>query len=65
MAADDEGARAVLQDFAPLHEAKLREPPNDAGVWLVRPDGYVAAAARAGEGTVIRACLGRIAKGLS
>jgi hypothetical protein len=55
MAAEErEGARAVLQDVARLLEAKLREPPNDAGVWVVRADSYVFAAARAGEGSVIR-----------
>jgi hypothetical protein len=61
MAADGENARAVMRDHAPLLEAELRPPPSDDGVWLVRPDGYVAAAARAGEWSVIRECLGRIA----
>jgi 2-polyprenyl-6-methoxyphenol hydroxylase-like FAD-dependent oxidoreductase len=60
MAAESDEARGVLHDYAPLIEPDLRSPPDAAGVWLVRPDGYVAAAARAGDWGPIRACLADI-----
>ena len=60
--ATDHEVRALMQDYAPLLEAEFRSPPNDDSVRLVRPDGYVAAVARAGESTVIRDCLGKIAE---
>jgi 2-polyprenyl-6-methoxyphenol hydroxylase-like FAD-dependent oxidoreductase len=61
MARDDGEARAALRDHAALLEPDLRSPPDAAGIWLVRPDGYVAAAARAGEWHAIRDCLAKIA----
>jgi 2-polyprenyl-6-methoxyphenol hydroxylase-like FAD-dependent oxidoreductase len=61
MSKDDGDARAVLRDHAPLLEPDLRSPPDDAGIWLVRPDGYVAATARAGEWQIIRDSLAKIA----
>jgi hypothetical protein len=39
----------------------LRIPPDARGVWLVRPDGYVAAVARANDTAIIDACLGEFA----
>jgi hypothetical protein len=63
LAKDGSEARAVLRDHAGLLEPTLRAPPGEAGIWLVRPDGYVAAAVRAGEWHVIRDCLVKIAPG--
>ena len=63
MAKDGDEARETLRDYGALLERTLRVPPTDAGVWLVRPDGYVAAAARAGDWGTIRRCLAGIAAG--
>ena len=40
-------AQAVLHRYAALLEPTPRAPLDEGGVWLVRPDGYVAAAAPA------------------
>ena len=63
MAGDSERARDFIQRHSTLTEAKLRAPPDPAGVWLVRPDGYVAAAAHAGDWAPIEDCLARLASG--
>ena len=46
-AAPSRDASRILGDFARIMEPELRTPPDPRGAWLVRPDGYVAAAARA------------------
>jgi 2-polyprenyl-6-methoxyphenol hydroxylase-like FAD-dependent oxidoreductase len=61
IAEDDVQARAVLQRHAGLLEPELRKSLNGPGIWLVRPDGYVAAAVGAGEWQVIDSCLSKIA----
>ncbi|HEY1781964.1 MAG TPA: FAD-dependent monooxygenase [Roseiarcus sp.] len=61
MTADSEAARDFIQRHSTLIEADLRAPPDPAGVWLVRPDGYVAAAAHAGDWGPIHDCLARLA----
>jgi hypothetical protein len=61
MATDDQQARALMQRYTPLLEPALRPPPDAAGIWLVRPDGYVAAVARAGDWHVIGDCLEAVA----
>ncbi len=61
MAADSEAARDFIRRHSTLIEAELRAPPDPAGVWLVRPDGYVAAAAHAGDWAPIEDCLARLA----
>jgi 2-polyprenyl-6-methoxyphenol hydroxylase-like FAD-dependent oxidoreductase len=63
MAKDDQQAQAVLRQYSALLEAGLRAPPDAAGIWLVRPDGYVAAVASAGDWQVIGDCLGAVATG--
>jgi hypothetical protein len=35
----------LLQQFATLLDPRLRPPPAADGIWLVRPDGYVACVA--------------------
>ena len=63
LAREDAPARAILRRHAPLLESDIRKPPDEAGIWLVRPDGYVASVARAGDWAVIDDCLARIAAG--
>ena len=63
MAAGSEAARDFIRSRSTLVEAELRTPPDPAGVWLVRPDGYVAAAAQAGDWAPIQDCLARLASG--
>jgi 2-polyprenyl-6-methoxyphenol hydroxylase-like FAD-dependent oxidoreductase len=45
---DDAGAQ-MLARHRDVLEPMFREPPGGQGIWLVRPDGYVAAVARAGN----------------
>ena len=37
---------ALIEQFGNLVDAKIGIPPVDGGIWLVRPDGYVACASR-------------------
>lgn len=41
--------------------AHVHQPPDENGVWLVRPDGYVAAVAHAGDWSPIEQVLARAA----
>jgi hypothetical protein len=59
----DEGSEALIARRADLLEAETRAPFADDGVWLVRPDGYVAMTARRGEWDRVGAYLDWIAKG--
>ena len=47
--------------YGKLLEPGLRPPFHAGGLWLVRPDGYVALAAKAGEWREIAAYLNRLA----
>ena len=49
MAAQSDSARAFLKRHAPIVEDTVRPPISDKGIWLVRPDGYVALVASAGH----------------
>jgi len=52
-AARGDTVAGLLRDFSNLLEPAPRPPFSDAGMWLVRPDGYAACAARHGDvGTV-------------
>jgi len=53
-------ANAVLQRHAALLESSVRTPPDAQGIWLVRPDGYVAAASHANDWKPIHDVLSRI-----
>jgi 2-polyprenyl-6-methoxyphenol hydroxylase-like FAD-dependent oxidoreductase len=44
-----------------LLDPMLRAPPGDGGLWLVRPDGYVAMSARVGDGAEIDSYLSALA----
>ncbi len=39
----------LVTEFAGLVDPEVRPPLHDGGIWLVRPDGYVACSARAAE----------------
>jgi 2-polyprenyl-6-methoxyphenol hydroxylase-like FAD-dependent oxidoreductase len=60
MAVDTGDALRFLKDYPELLEPALRPPPDAAGIWLVRPDGYVATATRAGEWEKPRSLLARL-----
>ena len=51
----------LLKRYEPLIEATLREPYDPSGMWLVRPDGYTALAAKAGDWNAVTAYLDRVA----
>lgn len=46
LAAPSDATACLLQDYPGLLEPAVRPPFRDDGIWLVRPDGYVAAVAR-------------------
>jgi len=39
----------LLERYAGIVEPALRAPFHSGGIWLVRPDGYVALSARSGS----------------
>jgi 2-polyprenyl-6-methoxyphenol hydroxylase-like FAD-dependent oxidoreductase len=60
MAAAGEAVSGVKERHAGVLESVLRAPPDPEGVWLVRPDGYVAAVARHSGLASIENSLGRL-----
>ena len=61
-AAADGGVPAdLLKRYSDLLEPTLRAPYSPEGLWLVRPDGYVALAGRQGDWTAVAAYLDGIA----
>jgi 2-polyprenyl-6-methoxyphenol hydroxylase-like FAD-dependent oxidoreductase len=48
-AAAGEAAAGLSRDFPDVLEPAVRPPLGAGGMWLVRPDGYVACVARAGD----------------
>lgn len=63
MARDDVKAQNMILRYPYLLKSEIYSPPHKNGIWLVRPDGYVAATARDGEWTVIEEFLSNIAVG--
>jgi hypothetical protein len=57
--ASEKFAKLVAQ-YPHVLEPSLRKPYRDGGLWLVRPDGYVALSAKAGDWDAVTAYLGRI-----
>ncbi|GCE78972.1 FAD-dependent monooxygenase [Komagataeibacter oboediens] len=62
-ATDHDAARALVARHAGLLSPHIRPPPDPRGMWLLRPDGYVAATARADRPQVIDRALERIRAG--
>lgn len=58
-AEDSEGMRGILSKYKMLVEPAVRKPFAQ-GLWLVRPDGYVALVARGDEWQDVDSYLGRI-----
>jgi 2-polyprenyl-6-methoxyphenol hydroxylase-like FAD-dependent oxidoreductase len=55
-----EDANALMGRHASILEDDLRSPPDTKGIWLVRPDGYIAAVGRIGDLAAIEDSLARI-----
>jgi 2-polyprenyl-6-methoxyphenol hydroxylase-like FAD-dependent oxidoreductase len=51
----------LLKRYELVLEPALREPYHSGCMWLVRPDGYTALAAKAGDWTAVTAYLDRVA----
>jgi hypothetical protein len=59
--ADPDGMPTTLQEsYTDLLEPTLRAPFHHGGKWLVRPDGYIALSAKAGDWPAVIAYLTRI-----
>jgi 2-polyprenyl-6-methoxyphenol hydroxylase-like FAD-dependent oxidoreductase len=59
--ADDcESVRQLLRDHAAILDRMPRKSLEGGGMWLVRPDGYIACTARAGHENTVAAYLERI-----
>jgi 2-polyprenyl-6-methoxyphenol hydroxylase-like FAD-dependent oxidoreductase len=56
-AAESSAHTSVLNEFPDILEPALRAPYDSRGLWLVRPDGYVALGASNGDAEAVRRCL--------
>jgi hypothetical protein len=50
----------LLERRNDLLEPVLREPYHSGGLWLIRPDGYVALAAKGGDWNAVTSYLDRL-----
>jgi 2-polyprenyl-6-methoxyphenol hydroxylase-like FAD-dependent oxidoreductase len=57
-----EAANSLIARHAGVLETSFRSPPDREGIWLVRPDGYVAAVARNSDLATIENSLTRLTK---
>jgi len=57
-----EAASSLIERHAGVLEPALRPPPDPEGMWLIRPDGYVAAVAMNGDISTIENSLARFTK---
>jgi hypothetical protein len=57
----DEAAQALLARFANILDPALRKPFHEDGLWLVRPDGYVAVSTARGNWPLIGTFLEQLA----
>jgi hypothetical protein len=60
-AAPDEGSAGLVARYPDLLEPETRAPFDDGGIWLVRPDGYVAVADARGAWAGVGEYLARLA----
>jgi 2-polyprenyl-6-methoxyphenol hydroxylase-like FAD-dependent oxidoreductase len=60
--AEGKAAADLLGRHAGVVETSLRSPPDKKGIWLVRPDGYVAAVANGEDISTIEKVLVRLTK---
>ncbi|QHC34994.1 FAD-dependent monooxygenase [Komagataeibacter xylinus] len=60
-ATDSVEARAMMARHSALLMPETELPPDENGIWLIRPDGYVAAVAKGGNWTVIDMALDSMA----
>ena len=60
--AKGEEAAGLIGRYDGMLETTLRPPPDPDGIWLVRPDGYVAAVAWKRDPSAIERCLRQLTK---
>jgi 2-polyprenyl-6-methoxyphenol hydroxylase-like FAD-dependent oxidoreductase len=60
-ATENDALALVARDFAGILEPTLRAPYHEHGLWLVRPDGYVALRAKSGDARAVQMYLARLA----
>jgi hypothetical protein len=60
--ASGEAAAKLIARHANVLETSLRTPPDPNGIWLVRPDGYVAAVAGNADISTIENSLARFTR---
>jgi 2-polyprenyl-6-methoxyphenol hydroxylase-like FAD-dependent oxidoreductase len=53
-AAENDALASVAKEFAGILEPALRKPYDERGLWLVRPDGYVALRAKSGDAQAVQ-----------
>jgi 2-polyprenyl-6-methoxyphenol hydroxylase-like FAD-dependent oxidoreductase len=53
-AAENDALASVAREFADILEPTLRTPYDGNGLWLVRPDGYVALRAKSGDAQAVQ-----------
>jgi 2-polyprenyl-6-methoxyphenol hydroxylase-like FAD-dependent oxidoreductase len=53
-AAENGALASVAREFADILEPTLRTPYDGTGLWLVRPDGYVALRAKSGDAQAVK-----------
>jgi hypothetical protein len=53
-AAENDALASVAREFADILEPTLRPPYDESGLWLVRPDGYVALRAKSGDAQAVQ-----------
>jgi 2-polyprenyl-6-methoxyphenol hydroxylase-like FAD-dependent oxidoreductase len=51
--ATGDAADSLIDRYASVLESSLRSPPDPKGMWLVRPDGYVAVVAKSDDLSII------------
>jgi 2-polyprenyl-6-methoxyphenol hydroxylase-like FAD-dependent oxidoreductase len=60
-AEENDALASVVREFANILEPTIRKPYDRSGLWLVRPDGYVALRAKSGDAQAVQKYLARFA----